>query len=185
VIGLALNVAHIPLPKLWHEVADALDAPRSPLPFVNRRRPAPRRHVPAEPRRFSSFVPQAGADAVIAVSLALWFGLSGSTLASSPPAPRCRHRRAPMCWPGRWAATRRCWRNHHAADEFWRQSRCRSRSQSRRPQPNVRNPSKRNWRCWWPNERSRSARSSYTSPAKITERKARDEICRGARTQTY
>ena len=39
----------IPLPKLWHEVADALG--RSSLAIgllVDRRRPAPRRHVPAE-----------------------------------------------------------------------------------------------------------------------------------------
>ena len=53
---------------------------------------------------------------VIAVALALWFGCQARTWRSSRRARRCRPHRAPMCWPGRWAAMRLCWRRHHAAD---------------------------------------------------------------------
>ena len=63
-IGLALNVTHIPLPKLWHEVADALGRSSLAIGLLgDRRRPASRRPVPAEPRRLGRRVPQAGADA--------------------------------------------------------------------------------------------------------------------------
>src|SRR6201746_274341 len=34
VIGLVLNVTHIPLPKLWHEVADALGRPSRPIALL-------------------------------------------------------------------------------------------------------------------------------------------------------
>ena len=47
---------------------------------------------------------------------------------SSRSARRCRPRPAPMCWRGRWAAMRRCWRRSSRCRRFWRRSRCRSRS---------------------------------------------------------
>ena len=63
-IGLALNVTHIPLPKLWHEVADALG--RSSL-AIGLLVTGAGLHLEGmfrpEPRRIGRRVPQAGADA--------------------------------------------------------------------------------------------------------------------------
>ena len=63
-IGLALNVTHIPLPKLWHEVADALG--RSSL-AIGLLVTGAGLHLEGlfrpEPRRRRRGVPQAGADA--------------------------------------------------------------------------------------------------------------------------
>ena len=82
VIGLVINVIHIPLPKIWHEVADALG--RSSL-AIGLLVTGAGLHLeglfrPSLARR-GRRVPQAGADAGAGVALALWFGLSGSNLA--------------------------------------------------------------------------------------------------------
>jgi predicted permease len=82
VIGLLLNVAHIPLPKLWHEVADALG--RSSLAIGLLVTGAGlhleglfRSSLAAGVAVFLKLVLMP----VIAVGLALWFGLTGSNLA--------------------------------------------------------------------------------------------------------
>ena len=81
-IGLAINVAHIPLPKLWHEVADALGRSSlaigllvtgAGLHLEGLFRPEPRRRVAV----FLKLVLMP----VIAVALALRFGITGSNLA--------------------------------------------------------------------------------------------------------
>ena len=63
-IGLALNVTHIPLPRLWHEVADALG--RSSL-AIGLLVTGAGLHLEGmfrpEPRRQRRGIPQAGADA--------------------------------------------------------------------------------------------------------------------------
>src|SRR6266567_4749787 len=82
VIGLALNVAHIPLPKLWHEVADALGRSSlaigllvtgAGLHLEGMLRPS----LAASVAVFLKLVLMP----VIGVTLARWFGLSGSDLA--------------------------------------------------------------------------------------------------------
>ena len=63
-IGLALNVAHLPLPRtLARGRRRARPLLARHRPAGDRRRPAARRHVPPEPRRQRRRVPQAGADA--------------------------------------------------------------------------------------------------------------------------
>ena len=81
-IGLALNVAHVPLPRLWHEVADALGRSSLAIGLL-----VTGAGLPLE----GMFPPSLAASVavvlklvlmpVIAVALALWFGLSGSNLA--------------------------------------------------------------------------------------------------------
>ena len=128
VIGLALNVTHMPLPKtLARGRRRARPLLARHRPAGDRRRPASRRHVPPEPCRRRRRVPQAGADA--GASRSRW--RCGSALPvpasrSSPPARRCPPRPAPMCWRGRWAAMRRCWRRSSRCRPSWRRSRCRS-----------------------------------------------------------
>ena len=85
-IGLALNVAHVPLPKLWHEVADALGRSSLAIGLLV---------TGAGLHLEGMFRPSLAASVavllklvlmpVIAVALALRFGLSGSE-------PRHRHR---------------------------------------------------------------------------------------------
>ena len=81
-IGLALNVAHIPLPKLWHEVADALG--RSSL-AIGLLVTGAGLHLEGmfRPSLAASGggVPQAGADASHRGGAGAEFGLSGSDLA--------------------------------------------------------------------------------------------------------
>src|SRR6266702_7590552 len=81
-IGLVLNVTHIPLPKIWHEVADALGRSSLAIGLL----------VTGAGRHLEGlFRPSLAASVavflkmilmpVLAVALALWFGLSGSNLA--------------------------------------------------------------------------------------------------------
>jgi malonate transporter len=81
-IGLLLNVTHIPLPKLWHEVADALGRSSlaigllvtgAGLHFEGMFRPS----IAASVAVFLKLALMP----VMAVALAHWFGLSGSNLA--------------------------------------------------------------------------------------------------------
>ena len=122
-IGLALNVTHMPLPKLWHEVADALGRSSLAIGLLV---------TGAGLQLEGLFRPSLAACVavflklvlmpVIAVALALWFGLTGSNLADRRRLlGGARRRRAPMCWRGRWAATRRCWRRSSRCRRFWRQ----------------------------------------------------------------
>jgi hypothetical protein len=60
-VGLALNVLHLPLQKIWHEVADALVA--GDRAVGHRRRPASRRAASPEPRRRGRRVSEADPDA--------------------------------------------------------------------------------------------------------------------------
>jgi malonate transporter and related proteins len=81
-IGLALNVTHIPLPKLWHEVADALGRSSLAIGLLV---------TGAGLHLKGMFRPSLAASLavflklvlmpVIAVALALLFGLTGSNLA--------------------------------------------------------------------------------------------------------
>ena len=82
VVGLALNVTHIPLPKIWHEVADALG--RSSLATGLLVTGAGlhlegmfRTSLAAGVAVFLKLILMP----VLAVALALWFGLTGSSLA--------------------------------------------------------------------------------------------------------
>ncbi len=80
-IGLALNVTHIPLPKLWHEVADALGRSSLAIGLLV---------TGAGLHLEGIFRPSLAASLavflklvlmpVIAVALALLFGLTGSNL---------------------------------------------------------------------------------------------------------
>jgi predicted permease len=82
VIGLVINVTHIPLPKLWHEVADALGRSSLAIGLLV---------TGAGLHLEGMFRPSLAASVavflklvlmpVMAVALALWFGLSGSNLA--------------------------------------------------------------------------------------------------------
>jgi malonate transporter and related proteins len=81
-IGLAINVTHLPLPKLWHEIADALG--RSALAIGLLVTGAGlhleglfRSSLAAGVAVFLKLVLMP----VIALALALWFGLTGSNLA--------------------------------------------------------------------------------------------------------
>ncbi len=82
VVGLALNVTHMPLPKIWHEVADALGRTSLAIGLMVN---GPGLHPEGV------FRPSLAAGIavflklilmpVFAVALALWFGLTGSSLA--------------------------------------------------------------------------------------------------------
>jgi malonate transporter and related proteins len=82
VIGLALNVLHIPLPRIWHEVADALGRSSLAIGLLV---------TGAGLHLAGIFRPSLAASVavflklvlmpIIAVPLALWFGVSGSHLA--------------------------------------------------------------------------------------------------------
>jgi malonate transporter len=81
-IGLVLNVAHVPLPKLWHEVADALGRSSLAIGLLV---------TGAGLYLEGMFRPSLAASVavvlklvlmpVLAVALALWFGLTGANLA--------------------------------------------------------------------------------------------------------
>ena len=80
-IGLALNVLHVPLPKIWHEVADALGRSSLAIGLLV---------TGAGLHLEGLFRPSAAAALgvilklilmpALAVALALWFGLSGPNL---------------------------------------------------------------------------------------------------------
>jgi malonate transporter len=80
-IGLAINVSHVPLPHIWHEVADALGRSSLAIGLLV---------TGAGLRMEGMFRPSLAATVavvlklvlmpVLAVALALWFGLSGSNL---------------------------------------------------------------------------------------------------------
>ena len=81
-IGLAINVAHMPLPRIWHEVADALGRSSLGIGLLV---------TGAGLHLEGMFRPSLAASVavflklmlmpVLAIALALWFGLSGSNLA--------------------------------------------------------------------------------------------------------
>jgi len=80
-IGLALNVLHVPLPKIWHEVADALG--RSSL-AIGLLVTGAGLHLeglfrPSAVAAFGVFLKLILMPA-LAVTLALWFGLTGANL---------------------------------------------------------------------------------------------------------
>jgi len=80
-IGLAINVTHIPLPRIWHEVADALGRSSLGIGLLV---------TGAGLHLEGMFRPSLAASIavflklilmpVLAIALALWFGLSGSNL---------------------------------------------------------------------------------------------------------
>ncbi len=81
-IGLALNVLHVPLPRIWHEVADALGRSSlaigllvtgAGLHLAGMFRPS----LAASVAVFLKLVLMP----VFAIALALWFGVTGSSLA--------------------------------------------------------------------------------------------------------
>lgn len=81
-IGLALNVLHLPLPRIWHEVADALGRSSlaigllvtgAGLQLAGMFRPS----LAASVAVFLKLVLMP----VFAIALALWFGVTGSSLA--------------------------------------------------------------------------------------------------------
>ena len=109
-IGLALNVTHIPLPKIWHEVADALSRSSLAIGLLV---------TGAGLHLEGMFRPSLAASVavflklvlmpLIGATLALWFGLSGPNLAivtacSAVPGPPDGRRRAAIG------------ADHHAAD---------------------------------------------------------------------
>jgi malonate transporter len=81
-IGLALNVLHLPLPRIWHEVADALGRSSLAIGLLV---------TGAGLHLAGIFRPSLAASVavflklvlmpILAVALALWFGLSGFNLA--------------------------------------------------------------------------------------------------------
>ena len=81
-IGLAINVTHMPLPRIWHEVADALGRSSLGIGLLV---------TGAGLHLEGMFRPSLAASVavflklilmpVLATALALWFGLSGSNLA--------------------------------------------------------------------------------------------------------
>jgi len=81
-IGLAINVTHVPLPRIWHEVADALGRSSLGIGLLV---------TGAGLHLEGMFRPSLAASVavflklilmpVLAIALALWFGLSGSNLA--------------------------------------------------------------------------------------------------------
>src|SRR6267142_1687098 len=80
-IGLAVNVAHLPLPKIWHEVAEALGRSSlgigllvtgAGLHLEGLFRPSFAASV--------AVVLKLALMPVLAIALALWFGISGSSL---------------------------------------------------------------------------------------------------------
>lgn len=82
VIGIVLNILHLPLPRIWHEVADALG--RSSL-AIGLLVTGAGLHLagmfrPSLAAAVAVFLKLALMP-VLAITLALWFGLSGSNLA--------------------------------------------------------------------------------------------------------
>ncbi|KWV46975.1 transporter [Bradyrhizobium macuxiense] len=82
IIGLAINIAHLPLPQIWHEVANALGGSSlaigllvtgAGLHLEGMLRPSLAASV--------ALVLKLVLMPVLAVALALWFGLTGSSLA--------------------------------------------------------------------------------------------------------
>jgi predicted permease len=81
-IGLAINVAHLPLPRIWHEVADALGRSSLGIGLLV---------TGAGLHLEGMFRPSLAASVAVflklvlmpalAIALALWFGLSGANLA--------------------------------------------------------------------------------------------------------
>jgi malonate transporter len=81
-IGLAINVAHLPLPRIWHEVADALGRSSLGIGLLV---------TGAGLQLAGMFRPSLAASVTVflklilmpalAIALALWFGLSGANLA--------------------------------------------------------------------------------------------------------
>jgi malonate transporter and related proteins len=90
-IGLAINVTHMPFPRIWHEVADALG--RSSL-GIGLLVTGAGLHLegmfrPSLAVSVAVFLKLIGMP-VLAIALALWFGLSGSNLsivAACPAVP--------------------------------------------------------------------------------------------------
>ncbi len=82
IIGLTFNVTHLPLPRLWHEVADALGSSSLAIGLLV---------TGAGLHLEGLFRPSLGAAVgvvfklllmpALAIGLGLWFGLSGSSLA--------------------------------------------------------------------------------------------------------
>jgi predicted permease len=80
-IGIAVNLAHLPLPKIWHDVADALGRSSLGIGLLV---------TGAGLQLQGLFRPSFAASVavflklvlmpVLAVALALWFGISGSSL---------------------------------------------------------------------------------------------------------
>ena len=81
-IGLALNILHLPLPRIWHEVADALG--RSSL-AIGLLVTGAGLHLAGMFRPSLAAAIAVGLKLVLmpvlAIALALWFGLAGSNLA--------------------------------------------------------------------------------------------------------
>jgi predicted permease len=81
-IGLVLNVLHLPLPHLWHEVADALG--RSSLAIgllvTGAGLQLAGMFRPSLAASIAVFL-KLGLMPAIAIGLAMWFGVSGSHLA--------------------------------------------------------------------------------------------------------
>ncbi len=126
-IGLALNVLHAPLPKIWHEVADSLGRSSLAIGLL----------VTGAGLHLEGLLRPRAAAAIgvvlklilmpaLAIGLALAFSLTGSNLAivavcsAVPTAPP-----RPTCWRARWAATRRCWRRSSRCRRSSPRSRCR------------------------------------------------------------
>src|SRR5215470_17111567 len=81
VIGLAINVTHLPLPKIWHDVADALGRSSLGIGLLVtgaglQLRGLFRPSLAASVAVFLKLVLMP----VLGVALALWFGISGSSL---------------------------------------------------------------------------------------------------------
>jgi malonate transporter len=80
-IGLAVNVTHLPLPKIWHEVADALGGSSLAIGLL-----VTGAGLHLEGLFRPSFAAAAGVlfklvlMPALAITLALWFGLSGNNL---------------------------------------------------------------------------------------------------------
>jgi malonate transporter len=81
-IGLAINVSHLPLPRIWHEVADALG--RSSLGIgllvTGAGLQLARMFRPSLAASIGVFL-KLVLMPILAIALALWFGLSGANLA--------------------------------------------------------------------------------------------------------
>ncbi|CCE00164.1 AEC family transporter [Bradyrhizobium sp. STM 3809] len=82
VVGLTLNVTHVPLPKLWHDVADALGQASLPIGLL-----VTGAGLHFEGLRQAGFAAALGVALklvlmpVLAVGLAAWFGVTGPSLA--------------------------------------------------------------------------------------------------------
>ncbi|CAL78236.1 conserved hypothetical protein; putative membrane protein [Bradyrhizobium sp. ORS 278] len=82
VVGLALNVTHVPLPKLWHDVADALGQASLPIGLL-----VTGAGLHFEGLRQAGFAAALGVVLklvlmpILALGLAAWFGVTGPSLA--------------------------------------------------------------------------------------------------------